>query len=76
MLKPPNLSWPIRLAALVVAGGMSLYVLQLYVFGSKFVAAVGALSAPAAQPSSPAPFAKREAGVVPVQIIKESKPAH
>jgi len=72
MLNPPTLPWPVRLAALAVAVGLSLYMLQIYVFGVKFAAVVGALS----RPEAAAPAATGEPGVVPVSILSDSKPVH
>ncbi len=65
--------WPIRLVALVVAAGLSLYLVQIYVFGKKFMGAVAALSRPSIQATVAGPPAKGETGVVSVKIISESK---
>jgi hypothetical protein len=73
MLKPPDLPWPIRLAVLAVAAGLSLYVLELYDSGARLVAAIGALTA-AAPVSPPAvPPQKSEPGLVSVSILPASK---
>jgi hypothetical protein len=71
----PNLPWPIRLVALVLAAGLSLYVLEIYVSGTRLVALVGTLSRSAALPSRAAPPSKGEPGVVSVNILPEPKPA-
>jgi hypothetical protein len=70
----PKRPWPIRLAALVMAAGLSLYVPEIYAFGARFVAAVGSVTTQASRPSAAAPR-KGEPGVVTVNILPERKPA-
>jgi hypothetical protein len=74
MRNPPELSWPIRLASLAVAAGLSLYVLEIYAFGAKFVALVAALGTPAVQ-STAAPPVSSQPGVTSVSIVSDSKRA-
>ncbi len=76
MLKVPKTPWPVRVVALILGCGMSLYILQMYSFGSKFGVLIGNyLRPPAAVVSSGIPSLQGEPGVVPVSILSDPKAA-
>jgi hypothetical protein len=74
----PKLDWRVRVAALVVAFGLSLYVVEVYNFGVRFSALVANLGTVGQAPPAPAkpkpPVFSDEPGIVPVLILPE-KPA-
>jgi hypothetical protein len=69
MRKAPNIPWPYRAAALLIAVLIGLYMLQFYVLGTKFARAVAALSHAAATP----PAEPIVPGIVSVKILTEDK---
>lgn len=75
MLRYPAHSWFLRIAALLLAVTVSLYVVGLYIFGEKFVGAVTALARlPVAAAPAPAQTAAKTAnGVVPIMVIPAEK---
>jgi len=72
MAQIPKLSWPIRLAALIVAGGLSCYIVVAYSFGARFSREVGFWMKMTSAPPPPPEF-KNVAGVVPVMLLPEKK---
>jgi hypothetical protein len=74
MAKIAKLPWPIRLLTLLAAAGVSLYVLELYDFGGRFVTLIANLSPPPPKRQTPQ-FQTKEPGVVPVTIVAPRKAA-
>ncbi len=68
-----KLPWPIRLTALVVAVGMSLYVVEIYAFGGRMGNLIGVYLKPAPQSASRPSAPPSEPGVVPVNIVGKLK---